>query len=76
MHNLALLAFWMVIFKVLVGCHDILIFGKSPIKWRQRPDMTLAVDWHVKYQFKQTNKAKHLELSIIDIGLKFYALPS
>ena len=25
-------------------CHDILILGKSPIKWRQRPDMTIAVD--------------------------------
>ena len=28
----------------LVGGHDILIFGKSPVKWRQRPEMTLAVD--------------------------------
>ena len=26
------------------------------MKWRQRPDMTLAVDWDVKHQFKQTNK--------------------
>ena len=47
---------WMVvIFQALVGCHDILILGKSPIKWRQRPDMTLAVDWDVKHQLKQTN---------------------
>ena len=23
---------------------------------RKRPDMTLAVDWDVKHQFKQTNK--------------------
>ena len=46
----------MVIFKALVGCHDILIWGKSPIKWRQRPDMTFDVDWDVKHQFKQTNK--------------------
>ena len=45
-----------VIFQALVGCHDILILGKSPIKWRQRPDMTLAVDWDVKHQLKQTNK--------------------
>ena len=45
----------MVIFKALVGCHDILLLGKSPIKWRKRPDMTLAVDWDVKHQFKQTN---------------------
>ena len=44
---------WMVIFQALVGCHDILILGKSPIKWRQRPDMTVAVDWDVKHQFKQ-----------------------
>ena len=47
---------WMVIFEALVGCHDILILVKSLIKWRQRPDMTLAVDWDVKHQFKQ-NKA-------------------
>ena len=43
----------MVIFEALVGCHDILILVKSLIKWRQRPDMTLAVDWDVKHQFKQ-----------------------
>ena len=28
----------------------------STIKWRQRPDMAIAVDWDVKHQFKQTNK--------------------
>ena len=27
-----------------VGCHDILMLGRSPMKWRQRPDMTIAVD--------------------------------
>ena len=35
----------MVIFQALVGCHGILILGKSPIKLRQRPD--IAVDWDV-----------------------------
>ena len=30
------------------GCHDILLLGKSHIKWRQHPDMTLAVDCDVK----------------------------
>ena len=45
-----------VIFEALVGYHDILILGKSPIKWRQHPDMTLAVGWDVKHKFKQTNK--------------------
>ena len=45
----------MVIVQALVGCHDIPILGKSPVKLRQRPDMTLAVDWDVKHQFKQTN---------------------
>ena len=29
---------------------------KSPIKWRQRPDMTLAVDWDVKHQLKKHKK--------------------
>ena len=45
---------WMVIIQALVGSHDILILGKSPIEWRQGPDMTLAVDWDVKHQFRQT----------------------
>ena len=46
----------MVIFEALVGCHDILILNKSPIKWRRRPDMTLAVGWDVNHQGKQRNK--------------------
>ena len=44
------------IYETHFECHDILMLGKSPIKWRQRPDMTFAVDWDVKHQFKQTNK--------------------
>ena len=28
------------------------------MKWRQRPYMTIAVDWDVKYQSKQTNQTK------------------
>ena len=43
------------IYEAHFECHDTLILGKSPIKWRQRPDMTFAVDWDVKHQFKQTN---------------------
>ena len=35
----------------------ILMLGKSPIKWRQRPDLAIAVDWDLKHQFK-TNKQK------------------
>ena len=47
----------MVKFEALFGCHEILLFGKkNPIKWRQRPDITIAVDWDVKHQFKQINK--------------------
>ena len=30
----------------------------SPIKLRQRPDITTAVDRDLKHQFKQTNKAR------------------
>ena len=41
---------------------DVLILGKSPIKWRQRPDMTIAVDWNVKHQFKQTHKQIPFEI--------------
>ena len=46
---------WVVIFGVILGCHDVLILGISPIKWRQRPDMTIAVGWDAKHQLKQTN---------------------
>ena len=54
-HSIPISIFGLVgwIFQALVGCHvgchDILILGKSPIKWRQRPDMTLAVHWDVKH---------------------------
>ena len=37
-------------YKAYFECHDILMLGKSPIKCRQRPSMTIAV----KRQFKQT----------------------
>ena len=43
-----------VIFEALAGCHDKL--GKSPIKWRKRPNIIMAVDWDVEHQFKQTQK--------------------
>ena len=28
------------------------MLARSPIKWRQRPDKTIAVDWFVKHQFQ------------------------
>ena len=30
------------------------ILGISPKEWRQRPDMTIAIDWDVRHHFKQT----------------------
>ena len=30
-------------------------FPTRRLKWRQRPDMTIAVDWDVKHQFKQAS---------------------
>ena len=36
--------------------HVFLMCFKSPIEWRQRPDMTIAVEWDVKHRLKQTNK--------------------
>ena len=50
-------------------CHDILILDRSPIKWRQRPDMTLVVDWDVKFQFKQTKKQKKTQRQKYRIGI-------
>ena len=40
------------------------MLGKSPMKWRQRPDMTIAVDCDVKHQFKQTNEQNIRKISI------------
>ena len=30
------------------------MLSRSPIKWRQRPDLSIAVDCHVKHKFEQT----------------------
>ena len=41
---------------------DVIInLGKNPIKLRQRPNMTIAVDWDVKHQFKQTLFSAEME---------------
>ena len=34
----------MVIFEARFGFQDSFTFNKSPMKWRQRPDMTIAVE--------------------------------
>ena len=44
------------IYEAYFECHVILILGKCLIKGRHRPDMTIAVDWDVKHNFKQINK--------------------
>ena len=36
------------------------MLGKSPIKWRQRPDMPFAVDWDIKHKLKQTKIIMHV----------------
>ena len=35
---------WVVKFQAHFGCHDILMFGISPIKWRQCPDLRYTRD--------------------------------
>ena len=30
------------------------MLGKIPTKWKQRPDMTIAVDWDTKLQINQS----------------------
>ena len=50
------------------------MLGKSPIKWRLHPDMTIAVEWDVKHQMKRTNKQKNIDFICIGclwiIGVK------
>ena len=47
------------------------MLAKSPIKWRQRPHMTIAVDWDVKHQFKQISQLCDLEVIDFKIMVKF-----
>ena len=53
------------------------MLGKSAMKWRQRPDMAIAVDWDVKHQLKQIinqnlkfQDSSHLQLlcKLVSIG--------
>ena len=39
----------------------------TTIKWRQCPDMTFAVEWDVKHQFKQTNKSSQVDKAYIHV---------
>ena len=55
--------------KTLTSEKNFLILDKSHIKWRKHPDMTIAFDWDVKHQFKQTNK-KGVKIHVIG-NLKF-----
>ena len=54
------------------------MLDKSPIKWRQHPDMTIAVDWDVidldvRHQFKRQNIK-----SVFDVKsfIRFFTLNS
>ena len=64
---------WVVIFfEAHFVCHDILMLGKSPIKWRQRPDMAIAVDWDVKRQFKQTKLKSRATLTSGNVSTLYF----
>ena len=41
-----------------------LFLGINPMKLKQRPDITVAVDWEVKHRFKQTNKRTNITLKL------------
>ena len=44
--------------------HGVLILGKSPMKWRQRPDMTTAMDSDAKPQINKSNSKTLFHLQI------------
>ena len=48
---------WVVIFEAVFGCHGILILDKHG---GNVPYMTIAVDWVIKHQFKQTNSLRRI----------------
>ena len=50
----------MAMFQAHFGCNDILKFGRSPLKWKQRPDITIAVDWDANSQLKQAQEYNRL----------------
>ena len=52
----------MVIFEAHFACHDSLKFGRSSIKRRQHPDMTIAVDMDVIKQTASLTGEFSLEL--------------
>ena len=56
---------WMIVFEALFGCHDVLILVKSPIKWWQRRDMTIAVDWDAKPQLKPQLKEIQILVKLV-----------
>ena len=51
--------------------HDILILGKSPIKWTKHPDMTIAVDWDVKHLFKQNSNKYFIRFNLDDTVIRY-----
>ena len=55
---------WVDIFSSAFECHNFLmLLGRSTTKWKQCPDMTIAVDWDAEPQIKQTvfpGQAKNL----------------
>ena len=48
--------------KHFLGVMAPYFFGKSPIRWRQRPGMTIAVDWGVKHEFKQQKSKRKVKV--------------
>ena len=44
--------------KVLINRFVKLAQEKSVVRWTDRPNMTIAVDWDIKHQTKQTNQYK------------------
>ena len=42
------------------------------VKLRQRPDMTIAVDWNVKHKFKQTEKGGFIRCTMVLYCISVY----
>ena len=49
--------------------------GRCPIKWKQHPDMTMAIDWDTKPNFKQAiNKQDWVKPEILSITCKLQVI--
>ena len=62
--SLTVLLGWLY-FQAHYASHHIFMLGRCPIKWRQRLDITISVDWDAEPQIKQTKRTKNCDVVFV-----------